>query len=148
MNLARIFVIAFLVFSITLASNVMAVTSDLLGNVTIEINPTYPKPGERALASVNTYSLDLDRTEITWLVNGSVVKQGIGEKSIGFNVGKAGTSTKIEVRVSSQSLGELSDTITLTAGEVDLLWESNTYTPQFGIEDHPPCHTSYKHFGK
>lgn len=140
MSKTGISVIFFLVLFFAPWHNTQAVSNDLLGNVVIEINPIYPKPEQRALASVNTYSLDLDKTEITWLVNGSVVKQGIGEKSTGFTMGKAGTPIRIEVRVSSKSLGVLSDSITITPASVDLLWESNTYTPN--LYKAKPLHSS------
>lgn len=112
-------------------SPALAASGDLLGSASIELNPSFPKPNQSVRATVSTFATDINRANITWLVNGVVVSQGAGEKSISFETGNPGTTTTVAVRVSSQSSGTLTDSITITPAEVDLIWESDTYTPPF-----------------
>jgi len=98
-----------------------------LQNTQIKIIPEFPEANSDVSLSIESYSTDLNRSEISWYKNGTLAQRSVGEKSFTFKTRGLGSSDTISVRVD----GVLVDTITITPAEVDLIWEVNTYTPPF-----------------
>ena len=75
--------------------------------------------------------MDLDRATINWMLNGKSALSGIGKKTFSFNVGEIGTATNVRIDVSGRE-GDVSKTVTISPGTVDLLWQAtDSYTPPF-----------------
>ena len=104
--------------------------SDFGDIILLEISPENPRPQELVRASIESFSIDLDRaSKITWLQNGEVVNRGVGVKEIAFNAGSLGSRSVIEVIVQSIERGTVNKSITIRPTEVDLLWQADSYTP-------------------
>jgi hypothetical protein len=103
---------------------------DLQEQIDVNVSPETPNPNEDVTVSLDAYGTDIDTTNITWSVNGKVVKQGPGMKSIVINSGAAGTKTVVDV--SLNTLGKVtSQEVIINPQNVDLIWEAHTYTPPF-----------------
>lgn len=98
--------------------------------ISLNAYPLNPKPGETVRATVKSYSMDLDRSTITWRLGSKVLATGIGEKSVSFQAGTTGSSQTLTVSVSSTS-GQATQSVTFSPAEVDLIWEAKSYTPPF-----------------
>lgn len=107
----------------------LAVTESSTGpSVTTSIKPENPGPNQLVTISLNSYQIDLDRSQVTWFVNNERRQGGVGLKSFTFTTGPLGTPAIIRVTaVSGTQLAQ--KIIDLKPGEVDLLWEADTYTP-------------------
>lgn len=92
----------------------------------VSVSPQYPSVGERVFFTAKSVARDLNTTQITWSLDGRVAKQGIGEKNFDFTVGKLGSVYSLTV-----SAGGLSKNIVIRPTEVDLIWETDSYTPPF-----------------
>lgn len=93
------------------------------------VNPTAPGPFESVTVTAETFSFDINRANTTWRVDGEVVRNGRGIKSVEFITPAVGES----VRVSFNATGggeTISQSITITPSVVDLIVEPQTYTPQ------------------
>ena len=114
-------------------------TSSFADELGVEIVPTYPGPNETVFINLSLYTGDLNSAEISWYLDGKLVSSGTGETSYSFTTRPAGQATKIEIRVSLMNGPSFSKTITLNPASVDLIWESNSYTPPFyqGKAMHP-----------
>ncbi|PIT96786.1 hypothetical protein COT82_01290 [Candidatus Campbellbacteria bacterium CG10_big_fil_rev_8_21_14_0_10_35_52] len=121
------------IFSISVAiSSVQAQISDFgdIDIIFLEISPENPRPQELVRASIESFSIDLDRaSQITWLINGIVIDRGVGVKEVTFNVGNLGSRSVVEVIVQSIERGAINKSVTIRPTEVDLLWQADSYTP-------------------
>lgn len=97
-------------------------------NVTLD--PEYPAAFQDVMASVDSYSADMDRSTITWSLNGKVLQTGIGAKTFRFKAGRNGSYTTLTVSVSFNGV-ESTKNLSITPATVDLLWQSDSYVPPF-----------------
>ena len=95
------------------------------------VTPEIPKPGEQTTITVNAYSFDINSALITWKVNGQVSQREIGAKKFIFQAGKAGQKTVVDLTVAPSDRPSISQKFTFATGDVDLLWQSDVYTPPF-----------------
>jgi len=95
--------------------------------VQFKVNPEFPEANQDVSISIESYSTDLNRSEISWYKNNSLVQRSVGEKTFSFRTRGLGSVDTITVRVD----GVLKNTFTIRPAEVDLVWEANTYTPPF-----------------
>lgn len=105
---------------------------DLAGQfLNLNITPENPLAGQTVTAKVESFSVDLNRVQISWFVNGRRVSSGVGKVSQAFTVGPIGSATTLEVVVTKSDGSTLSEKLTIRPAEVDLLWQSDTYLPPF-----------------
>lgn len=129
-NFLKIFSITFLFFSTSLFAHAQI---PAFGEVlSFNVSPENPRPGQIVTIDIESFSVDLDRADsITWVVNGDVVSRGAGIKQVQLEAGKLGSKSVVDVIVRGTNLGTISESITITPTEVDLLWEAASYTPPF-----------------
>jgi hypothetical protein len=125
-----IFLLCFTVFLMMPASSFAA----LLQNVeplSIIINPKNPKPFSTVTARVESFRFDVERSVVTWYINGKKTASGTGKTQISFSVGDGGKQTTVEVVALSETSGTFTQELTVRPADVALLWEADTYTPHF-----------------
>jgi|GEM_PF-383297 len=98
--------------------------------INVTLKPEYPAAFQDVVASVDSYSADMDRSNIAWSLNGKVVQQGIGAKTFRFKAGKNGSYTNLSVSIFFNGV-ESTKTVSITPATVDLLWQTDSYVPPF-----------------
>ena len=96
----------------------------------VVLNPEYPAAFQDVVASVDSYSADMDRSTITWSLNGKVLQKGIGAKNFRFKAGKNGSYTTLTVSILANGITSTQN-LSITPATVDLLWQSDSYVPPF-----------------
>lgn len=99
--------------------------------LTATVNPEIPKPEEEVTITLEVYSFDINAALITWTVDGKQVEKGPGIKRFKFNAKKAGQKTTVTALVEPSDRPSITKTFSFSAGEVDLLWQSDVYAPPF-----------------
>lgn len=94
--------------------------------LSVEIIPKYPKPFETVRITIEDYSRDLNKVDISWSLNGKVEKSGQGLKKFQLTVGALGTVSDVSV-----NMGGIVHRLTLRPAVTDILWQTDTYTPPF-----------------
>ncbi len=123
-----IFLLAFVSYFFVEIRLAGAETSDF----SVQASPESPKSFETITLSLKSFTVDLNRSVISWAVNRKTSLSGIGKTSFNFQTGKAGTSYTIDISVKDSDLGVLTKRLSFRVGEVDLLWEAtNSYVPPF-----------------
>lgn len=89
-----------------------------------------PKPGDLVTLKVESYSLDIPTSKISWYTNGRLLAQGEGAAETQITAGALGSETRIVVTIENEN-ENASDEILIAPVEMDLLWESTSYTPPF-----------------
>ena len=98
--------------------------------IIVDLTPEVPGPEENVAVKLESYSTDLNRDQITWVLNGKIVQKGIGLKNYSFRTGKIGSSSALTVIISVNGLDTVKK-VTIGPGAVDLIWQASTYTPPF-----------------
>lgn len=99
-------------------------------NLDLALAPEYPGAGETVSLKVGGFSLDLDRSTITWYANGTQIAKGDGLRTASVQAGALGTETVIEVVAEGDGIVG-SARARIRPAEVDLLWQPDSYVPPF-----------------
>ncbi len=127
--LLKISILTFIcIFALNSHAQIPTATID---GVTIQTSSDNPKPGEDVDISVESYNFDLNAASIVWLVNGKVQGQGIGIKQITITTPAIGQKIKVVANIKTAAGREVQKTLTIGSASVDIVWESNGYTPPF-----------------
>lgn len=95
----------------------------------ISLSPTSPKPGEQVRLNVTSTLYDLRDSDITWRAGGTVIMEGIGATEARVTAGGLGSVTTVTVSAAHTDGGVASASVNITPAQIDLLWESDSYTP-------------------
>lgn len=95
----------------------------------VEFSPSIPGPNTSVSASLISYSFDVNRASITWILNGQIKLRGTGQKNFSFTTGNLGSRTNISVSITSEDGIQLQKNFSFQAADVDILWEALNYTP-------------------
>ena len=102
------------------------------GDVSLNISPEYPKANQDVRASLSSYSVDLNNTRISWILNSETIISGVGKKSFSFKTGNPGSVITLEVKVETINGSIIKKKKTINTTDVDMLWEAyDTYVPPF-----------------
>ncbi|MDA8611259.1 hypothetical protein N9L18_00110 [Candidatus Pacebacteria bacterium] len=125
----------FIIFGVFLAgTSVLAQTSLPPGykeELIIKRTPSVPTPGETVEIKIESLSTDLKRATVTWTLNGIVQKQGSGEVNYSFVAPNAGQQATVRINVLKEDGKQLNEEFILAPADIDLIYESETYTPPF-----------------
>ena len=70
-----------------------------------------------------SYDIDLDRSAITWFVNGKAVKSGVGEKTLSTKTGANGAPLVVRAEIVAGGKTIIKER-TIIPADVDILWEA------------------------
>ncbi len=99
--------------------------------LSITFSPQYPGPNEFVDIDINSYQTDLDKSEISFYVNGTFNSGGVGVKSFSFLTGEVGETSNILIRIDKPNGSRTEKRYSITPGEINLYYEPQTYTPPF-----------------
>lgn len=97
----------------------------------LSLSPKNPEPFQAVTVTLNSYSYDLDRSKISWSVDGVTKKTEIGLREFTTTAGKNGQKTIIKTRVETPNDGVKEIEAFFIPSVVDLIYESLSYTPPF-----------------
>jgi hypothetical protein len=99
--------------------------------ISSQIVPNVPAPGEQVNISIDSFSTDLNKANITWTQDGAVLQRGRGIRSIRVFAPKSGVSTVIKVSIDKEKGGTIGKSFVIAPAEVDIIYEAQTYTPPY-----------------
>lgn len=100
-------------------------------NLEVVINPPNPKPRETVTVSIESYSTNLEKATITWVLNGKIIANGPAKKVVSFQNAEAGGKTELLVTIKTNLGVEVKKKISFAPVGVTMLWEARTHTPPF-----------------
>lgn len=90
-----------------------------------------PSPNSTITIKAESYVSDLNSSSIVWSLNGSVYQKGIGVTSIQIQTPSLGNKLRVSITANTPEGKILSKSITITPQNVDLILETDGYTPPF-----------------
>ncbi len=100
-------------------------------DLVVEMTPSNPGPNQSVSVSLNSFVFSIDSARISWILNGASKKSGRGEKNFTFETGGMGSQTTLRIVVETADGYVAEKTIRIKPGEVDLIWETESYVPPF-----------------
>ncbi len=109
------------------------VSAQLEGNdLSLILDPQYPGINTSVTASLTSYVVDLNKTYVSWILNGKTVFVGVGKKEYSFVTDNTGSPITIEASIETANGVIATKDITITPTGVDMLWEApDSYVPPF-----------------
>lgn len=100
--------------------------------IIVETSPGNPIPNQKVTIFLSSYSVDLNKSTITWQSEGGIVLSGIGKTSYSFNAPQVNISTIINISITPPGGSTISKKVTIRPTDIDVFWESEKgYTPPF-----------------
>ena len=99
--------------------------------ISINLSPRTPGPNELVVVSIESYQTDLNKSLISWSIDGEEMESGYGFKNFSFITNDLGQETILLVRIEKQSGQILEKIYTINPAEIDLYYEADTYTHPF-----------------
>jgi len=103
----------------------------LADTVDISIINEYPNPGETVSVNISSNVASLDRSEISWYVNGSLTAKGLGETKFEFIAGRVGSEIELDIVIKTSDGFRIDRQVITRPAELTLVWEALSYTPPF-----------------
>lgn len=91
--------------------------------------PEIPAPNATVNIGVAGVGNFVGNSPITWTLNGTVAKEGVGERTFSFTAGSLGVKTTVGVSIRSSEHGTITNTWVFTPSLVNLVWEARTTVP-------------------
>lgn len=101
------------------------------GNVFADITPNNPGPQTDVTIELESFSIDLDSSKISWFLNDKLSLERVGAENFSFKTGDVGKESKIIINITGNNGEFIEKTITINPAEVDIIWEAQTYVPPF-----------------
>lgn len=119
-------IVMVLFFNTIVAANM--VLAQVSGGVNIELTPENPKTGDTYTARIYSYSIDVDKSNIVWSIDGQSVDSGFGNKQI--KLIKKNKNELLGVKITTPSGDIYNTTKTLGINTITLIYEGlDSYTP-------------------
>ncbi len=99
-------------------------------DITLSTFPKFPKVGDTVTATVDSSDVNLEFQDIAWYINGKKVLSGVAQTSTIFTIDPDIKSYQIRAVIGSDASSQVVREITISPGEVILLWEAvDSYIP-------------------
>lgn len=118
-----------LIISLFCFSVVSAQTIPVGGGLQLSASPSNPIPDQTVTITAASYSEDLSSARIAWTVNGAAQQNGIGMTTLEVQAPPLGNKLNIAVTVIPAEGNDLTGTIVIGSGSVDMIVETDGYTP-------------------
>jgi hypothetical protein len=102
-----------------------------LSDVELSTTPTNPAPGQSVSVKATLIGGEAATTAFQWIVNGTVVYEGVGSDQITLEAPSLGKQINVLVNIgrNGQSIG--SGSLLIQPAAVTIVWEGNTSRPPF-----------------
>ncbi|MES2060077.1 MAG: hypothetical protein V4438_03540 [Patescibacteria group bacterium] len=104
---------------------------ELEEQISTDVSPSSPKPGDTVTITLSAFGTDLNTANISWSVNGSIVKSGKGNRILQITAGKSGSATSVIANIKPENGSTIRKIFSINPETVDIVWEARTYSPPF-----------------
>ena len=103
--------------------------NDYSSDFSIELVPDNPRPNQAVSAKIVSYQFDVNRSAITWILDGKTIVSGTGEKTADFVLPSLGKESVLTVNIITNQGVKTSKTKKFSGSDIDFLWSANTSVP-------------------
>lgn len=103
--------------------------NDYSSDFSIEMVPDNPRPNQAVSAKIVSYQFDVNRSDISWILDGKTIASGTGEKTADFVLPSLGKESVLTVNIITNQGVKTSKTRKFSGSDIDFLWSANTSVP-------------------
>jgi hypothetical protein len=100
-------------------------------SITITASTDNPTPGQIVTITAVSYSFDINSATVIWTVDSKQVQKGIGMNAYDVKAPTLGKKTTVTVSAVTPDGVHYANSLTLGSGSVDMIIETDGYTPPF-----------------
>lgn len=101
-------------------------------DITVKVNPQIPGPNEDTTITLSSFIINLDKSDVQWIVDGKSVRSGTGDKSFMVTTGGVGSTITVVAIIKTPNTPTITKQVILRPAEIDILWEAiDSYVPPF-----------------
>ncbi len=126
---SRLFLVVFLSYFFVFSSAHAQIS--VTGGLELSPSTDNPVPGQTVTITARSYTIDINAAKVTWVVDGKVVRSATGATSLEVIAPILGKKMSIEVTAVNTDGTVIKNSFTLGSGFVDLVFETDGYTPPF-----------------
>lgn len=108
-----------------------AMTDAIADSVDITTAPEFPGANQDVSVRIESFSFDLNSSEIIWALNGIIKDKGVGKKDFYFKTGEIGTASLIKILIKTKTGKNIEKSLIVRPAGVDILWQADSYAPPF-----------------
>ncbi|MEK7628508.1 MAG: hypothetical protein AAB421_03765 [Patescibacteria group bacterium] len=124
------FLLLLTLFFVTTSSYAHALALPNLGEpIILSVKPAIVEPESDVTVSIDSFLLDLNKSQINWFIDGKSVFKNRNLRSLQFHTGVIGSESVVSVIIQDPSGVEATADVAIRPVELDLLWEARSYTP-------------------
>ncbi len=105
--------------------------SFLQPQLSVDISPQHPRPGEEVKAVVNDYGGGAYGSSITWVLNGQAISEAKNQRQAVITAGEIGTTDRLQVVLTSPQGIQQVLNAQIRPVYLDIILEPQTRTPDF-----------------
>jgi len=99
--------------------------------ISLSLSSNNPEPNQIVTITARSYTIEINSANITWTVDGKVVKSGVGATTLDVKAPALGKKLTIDVTATTQDKKTFTGTLSVNSGSVDMILESNGFVPPF-----------------
>ncbi len=126
----RVLLAAFLLTSL-FSPHLLLNAQGLEPAIDVILSPKYPKANQSVSIALQSFSTDLNLATIEWRQDGVLKTSGLGIKNFQTIAGNTGSVRVIEILIDTPQHGLLSKRVVIAPVSVEILEQSDSYTPPF-----------------
>ncbi len=125
------------VISFSFAAHAQVSTS-----IGLDLTPstTSPIPGQMVTITARSYTIDINSSKVSWYVDGKLSKTGVGQTLFEIRAPALGAKISIDVTATNPDGVVLKASTIVGSGSVDVIFESDGYTPPLFKGKMPPVY--------
>ncbi len=128
---SRFVILLIFAFSFLIASGVSAQVPISIGGLELSASTDNPAPNQKVTLTARSYTIDINSSRVTWVVSGKTVQNAVGATVLEITAPALGKKISVNVTATTPEGRVVSASITIGSGSVDLILESDGYTPSF-----------------
>ncbi len=122
----------FLIFAFKAHGQLNMETVNNIGDsVNITTVPEFPGENQDISVRIESFSFDLNSSEIIWVLDGVVKDKGVGKKDFYFKTGGIGTASLIKILIKTKEGKSIEKSMVVNPAGVDIVWQADSYVPPF-----------------
>lgn len=117
----------FIQATVVLAQSPTSITNP----INISLNPENPRAGQEVSIKIESFSTDLNRAVMVWTKDGVAFLEGTGVVAAKIKAPDLGKTSEIKVSARTVEGSNITKSITIRPGDLDLVWETSGTVPIF-----------------
>jgi hypothetical protein len=128
----KFFIVAILfIFTAPMYARAQANMPSSPDGIVVTTDPENPAPGDSVTITIQDYQSDINKANISWLLDRKQYAKGVGKYSISVTAPSSGKTLEVMAVIDTVEGAEIRKVVNIKSGDIDMVWETGGYAPAF-----------------